>query len=594
MIKCIIIDTGVDRTHPLIDQTSLDGFSVLHNDNNELEISENYDDTYGHGTAIYHILQGLNKQVSYISIKIPSIENETVSEDILIDVLNYIYDNLNVDLINLSLGITVSERSSELYQICKKLDDNGTVIFSAYDNDGAMSYPAVFDCVIGVVGLDKCIKKNDYIYIEDTCINIAAKGNIQRLAWHNPRTVFMSGNSFACAHAARKALEFMIEGAQGRQQIIEKFKSTSSDIFYIVNKRQHANQDWVNSGRVALFPFNKEMHSLVRFCDSLQFEIAKIYDTKYSGIISSSTSAIMNDSSIRDYRIENIDDIDYDAFDSFIFGHFVEQEALLPRDFRKKLLDNLSFHKKRVFSFDDINEIGLSYDNVFCPKIAEDDVPPNRMGKLYRINRPVLGVFGTSSQQGKFTLQLIIRDLLHKAGYSVGQIGSEPHSELFGMDYSFPFGYNQSVYVRDDDVLLYLNSAIHSLCDENDIIIVGSQANTIPYDYGNLDRYMLRQHLFFVGTQPDAVVLVINPYDEQEYVEHTIQYIESFGFCKVIAITIFPMDFDDGWKRFTQKKCRLSSGKFNSIKQRFSIPVYLLGDENDMSDLFSCIIDYFS
>ena len=46
MIKCIIIDTGVDRTHPLIDQTSLDGFSVLHNDNNELEISENYDDTY--------------------------------------------------------------------------------------------------------------------------------------------------------------------------------------------------------------------------------------------------------------------------------------------------------------------------------------------------------------------------------------------------------------------------------------------------------------------------------------------------------------------------------------------------------------------
>ena len=108
----------------------------------------------------------------------------------------------------------------------------------------------------------------------------------------------------------------------------------------------------------------------------------------------------------------------------------------------------------------------------------------------------MLGVFGTSSQQGKFTLQLIIRDLLLKAGYSVGQIGSEPHSELFGMDYSFPFGYNQSIYVRDDDVILYLNSAIHSLCDENDIIIVGSQANTIPYDYGNLDRYMLRQHLF--------------------------------------------------------------------------------------------------
>lgn len=59
------------------------------------------------------------------------------------------------------------------------------------------------------------------------------------------------------------------------------------------------------------------------------------------------------------------------------------------------------------------------------------------------------------------------------------------------------------------------------------------------------------------GTQLDAVVLVINPYDEQEYVEHTIQYLESFGFCKVIAI-------------------------------------YLLGDEDDMSNLFTCIIYYFS
>lgn len=175
---------------------------------------------------------------------------------------------------------------------------------------------------------------------------------------------------------------------------------------------------------------------------------------------------------------------------------------------------------------------------------------------MYRNNKPIVAIGGTSSHQGKFTLQLIIRDLLLRAGYSVGQIGSEAHSELFGMDYSSPFGYNKSVYVRDD-VILYLNSAIHSLCDENDIMIIGSQANTIPYNCGNLDRYMLRQHLFFVGTQPDAVVLVISPYDEQEYAEHTIQYLESFGFCKVIAI-------------------------------------YLLGDEDDMSNLFTCIIDYFS
>ena len=64
------------------------------------------------------------------------------------------------------------------------------------------------------------------------------------------------------------------------------------------------------------------------------------------------------------------------------------------------------------------------------------------------------------------------------------------------MDYSSPFGYNKSVYVRDD-VILYLNSAIHSLCDENDIMIIGSQANTIPYNCGNLDN-MLYDNICFL------------------------------------------------------------------------------------------------
>ena len=140
-------------------------------------------------------------------------------------------------------------------------------------------------------------------------------------------------------------------------------------------------------------------------------------------------------------------------------------------------------------------------------------------------------------------------------------------------------------------MILYLNSAIHSLC--NNDIIIGSQANTIPYDCGNLDRYMFQQQLFFLGTQLDAVILMINPYDDQEYVEQTIRYLESFGFCKVIAIVVFPMDFDDGWKRFTQKKVPLSSEKFNRIKHGFSVPVFLLGNQGDMADLFSCIIDYF-
>ena len=62
-------------------------------------------------------------------------------------------------------------------------------------------------------------------------------------------------------------------------------------------------------------------------------------------------------------------------------------------------------------------------------------------GSERAVDVPVVGVFGTSSQQGKFTLQLALRQKLIEQGYNVGQLGTEHHSALFGMDFSFPMGY---------------------------------------------------------------------------------------------------------------------------------------------------------
>lgn len=595
MLNCVIIDSGVSYVHPLIDQNSLAGFSLVFNDDGTMNYENDFNDQYGHGTAIYHILQDLKRDVNFINIKIASIENESIDEKALVSALEFIEENCSADVINLSLGTTVCDYNSELYEICSRLDKKGTIIISAFDNDGAMSFPASFDCVIGVVSLEECRKKDDFIYVSDSCINIAAKGNIQRLAWSEPQFVFMDGNSFACAHVTKQTLKFLLNGITGRANVLQSFRSISIKEYELTTEKNIAKRDFSKWDRVAVFPFNKEMHSLIRYSNSLPFEITKVYDLKYTGHVLSTTETIMHDPNVKSLVIENIDDIDYSSFDAFIFGHFIELESLVGGELRKQLLDNLKKNKKEVFSFDDIRQLNFSHTNVYCPKVRLKDLPPNRMGKLYRINRPVLGVFGTSSSQGKFTLQLKLRELFLKNQYNVGQIGSEPHSELFGMDYAFPMGYNSSVYIDGSDVVLYLNYPIHSLCN-NDIIIVGSQANTIPYDFGNLDRYTFKQHSFFMGTMPDAVILLINPYDEQEYINHTIQYLESFGFCKVIAVVIFPMDIDEKWKRFIAKKQPLSIHKLNEIKQRFDekMPVYLLGDNEDEKKLFEHIVDYFS
>ena len=596
MLTCVIIDSGVSYSHPLIDSNLIRGFSLSFTQEGEICYSENFDDQYGHGTAIYNILQDLKNDVNIINIRLSAIENEIVDENALISTLEFIEREYNyVDVINLSLGTTICDRQQDLYNICKRFDNKGTVILSAFDNEEAMSFPAAFDCVIGVVSLEECVKINEFVFIDDSYINIGAKGGIQKLAWKEPSTVFMNGNSFACAHATKQTLQIMLSGILDRQGILQKFKTIAINRYKLnCVKREHKTL-FPSKGRLAIFPFNKEMHSLIRFANILPYEISKVYDLKYYGNVSVKTNVAMRDQNVPSIKIENIDDIDYDSFDCFVFGHFCETEKLMKSNIRKELLDNLSKHNKMVFSFDDIENIGLSYSNVYCPKVDPYDVIPNRLGKLFRIGKPVLGVFGTSSRQGKFTLQLKLRTLFKENGYDIGQIGTEPHSELFGMDYVFPMGYNSSVYINDYETVRHLNSLIYSLSNK-DLVIVGSQANTIPYDYGNLNRFTFKQHSFIMGTMPDAVVLVINPYDEYEYVVNTIAYLESFGFCKVIAIVVYPLDIDENWKRYTHKKRSITEERLETIKKRFidKFPVYLLGSAKDERKLFERIIDWYS
>lgn len=269
MLNCIIVDSGVSYNHPLIDQNHLSGFSLIISKDGTVDCKADFHDQYGHGTAIYHILQGLKDDVNFINIRISSIENEGIDEDALLAALTYVEEKCDADVINLSLGTTICNPNNKLYDICRKFDEKGTVILSAFDNDGSISFPAAFDCVIGVVSLDECKKNDDFVYIEDSCINIAGKGNIQRLAWTEPQTVFMDGNSFACAHATKQTLKFMLRGVSGRRNILDCFRSVALAEYNIEPKHPVIKKDFSKWKRAAIFPFNKEMHSIVRYSECL-------------------------------------------------------------------------------------------------------------------------------------------------------------------------------------------------------------------------------------------------------------------------------------------------------------------------------------
>jgi len=581
-LKIAILDSGVNVNH-----------SLFRNDKIEVINYSESNLTYGHGTAIYNIIRKVNSFSEIINFQITD-NDGTIDENILIDCLNMIYQKYNFDLINLSLGINLSERLTELEEICEKLYKKGTIIISAFDNTGSLSYPASFKNVIGVTSSEICEKVTDFVVFKDRIVNIGAKGSIQRVAWLDSNYIFMEGNSFACAHVTVQAANFLSQKKVGIKELINKFKEISQEAEFNNSCNRNKKKLFTIQNAV-IFPFNKEMHSLIRYDDLLNFNIIDVYDYKYSAHLNSTTDHIMKDN-VKSFKIKNIEKIDWETFDTIIIGHLPIGSIKL-EEIRNNVILNAIKKKKNIFSFDDI-EKKYRYKNLYCPKICKENLEPERYGKLYRILKPILGIYGTSSIQGKFSLQLGLRKKFLSNGYKVGQIGTEASSLLFGFDYDYPMGFNSSVYIHSHDCIRYLNNCINEISKNNcDIIITGSQGGILPFDIGNISYFPLRQQVFLQATQPDAVVLCINPFDDCDYINRSIKYIESSVDCKVIALCIFPIDIDNTSSLSYRKKA-LSNEKFleleNKLNKYYKLPIYKLGNENHLNSLFETIIEYFS
>ena len=571
------------------------GYNFRVKGDNEIIIENNFHDTYGHGTAVYSIIKKNNEECNYYIFKVID-QNDTIDEKIICTALEYIFNNLDIDIINMSLG-TVSLSDDRMYNICKRLYDKGVILVSAFDNEGAISYPAAFDCVIGVDGSDLCRKVDDFIFYEDKILNVAAKGGMQRVKWCEPDNIIVKGSSFACAHATNKIVNIYKNGIKSFEEILEYFKSIAIQIIAYEEKEEKVFEYKID--RAVIFPFNKEMHNFVRYPELLDFKVMEVYDTKYSSNVGRKTTDVMIDKSVKEYCIKNIDDIKWDLFDTLVIGH---TEKLLSYIGKENIVDSLIKEAinrgKNIYSFDRIDKAEYKNDNIYFPAVIDKYLPPLREGKLFYINKPVLGIFGTSSKQGKFTLQLELRKRLIDEGYQVGQLGTEPNALLFGLDCVYPVGYNRMVCLDEEEQIRYLNYKMDEIADGNDLIIVGSQSGTVPYEYKNTSYYTYEQVNFLMATNPDAVVLCINYYDEINYIRRSINVIEQLGECKVLGLVVFPMIPEQTWKGMYGKRRKIRGTEAEEIKTMIirstGKNAYILGDSNDMKELMNKIIGFFS
>lgn len=597
----IIIDSGLNTNHQKVLGAKYKGIHLYYAEQ-QGKIVEDFEieDKIGHGTAVFYTIWKENKNAKILIVKIFDDEVE-VSEKLLIDSLRYISQKYQGKIINLSCGINSCEMGNELKDICDFLEKNGSILVAAFANDGSISYPAAYSSVIGVDISLNCQHIYEYEYVDSEMINVRGCGITHRLPWINQEEKRVSGTSFACPYISsfiykKMKEEYMVNEPKSVKELLKEFAKK----IYKYEKNKEQKKPFIIKNAV-VFPFNKEIHSIVRFSHLLQFKLKEVYDSKYMGACGEKVSQVLGGNTIkRDYQIRDVDNLDWeDDFDTLILGHLEKLERIVGRKYREELLELSRKYNKKVFMFDNFRygEGDECLKNVYVPYVNKENLPRNRFGKLYKIGVPILCITGTSSKQGKFTLQLKLREYFQQNGYKVGQLGTEPSSQLFGMDEVYPMGYESTAYLDGMEEIMMVNYLLNNIQEKKpDIILIGSQSQTISYDSGNL-RYMpIHQNNLLYATDPDGFILVCNYFDEDEYLQRNIDYLKHFNTTNnIIAIGIYPFQEDLQWAYLsnTKRKVDIKEAKkrANEIQNKFGIETYILG-EQDKQMFEKCISFY--
>lgn len=593
--RVVIIDSGIDQI--FMENTNIKIASYY--DFSECTSCEFISDKIGHGTAVASIIYSINHECEFMILKI---YNETLEQDenVLIEALKYILqNNIENSIIHMSVGVNYF--SSDIEKLCNSIYNKGNILVSAFDNLGCISYPAAFDAVIGVEGSDYCIKRSDFIIYENEIVDIFAKGGFHRVIGINGASAIKQGNSMSAAYVTGY-LSTMYLFSYTKDEAIDKLKKISTyksqNVYnennYFDKKLVLTNRELKSITRAGVFPYNKETSVIIRNADLLDFKIEKIYTTKYNGNAGKIISCNENK-----YILENIEKIKNETIDTLIVGHLNKYELVIP-GIKRMVLKKCCENQINVFSLDsDLVSKNIEQFNkrnlfIRCPIIFDENI--GKKGKLYRIKTPILGIFGTSSNQGKFSLQLELKIFFEKNDYEIGFLATEPAAALFKADSTVSYGYNGIRNMNDYDFINLINNQLHNIdILDKDLIISGAQSRTIIQDANHLGHMAIKQIEFLLALQPDAVILCVNYNDPISYIKKTINVIESISNAKVVCLVLFPLGYKTGWKKQNEILEYIPDEILKNVKQNLeneiSIKTYILG--RDIEKIYSTIIDYF-
>lgn len=578
----IVLDTGIDLRH--IALSKYDNIDSMYFTKNGEDIVLDNTDLTGHGTAVTWLIKNKLPSAHVLSLRIFDIIQDEVicTEERLIKALEYIELNYKVKVINLSSCISQVRNMSELKKITRRLANKGVVIVSPHHNNHSLSYPASFEWVIGVAIDTKMVRGTKKVITNDGVVNIFDSLRQYQIPQKNNYFELKTGVSFSCSEVSVDAYLQIQKGAKNVFDVIENLKKVYT---YQPSRLSIPKSPQFVIKKAAIFPFNKEIRSMVRFSYDLPFEIVDIYDLKYSLNVGYTTKSILQDDSVPEFTIKNIDNIVWNSFDTLILG-CTKELSLIYKNYLilKNLIVSAIEHNKNIYSFENISDFfdikELNKNKLFYPEVNEDQLLPNRGGRFAKTAATVVGVYGTSSMQGKFTLQLELRREAKKMGCNLGHIATEPSTLLFGIDYVFPMGYNGTIYIREEEKILYCNDLIRKLSESNcELILVGSQRETIPKQFENIYNLCTNTYAFLQGTKPDYAVLMISINDDYDYIKRTINFLYALTKTETIALVVSPFGTKQNVKVKNDKNYdEINKELIKKMKSVFEIPIFTLGE----------------
>ncbi len=558
-----VIDSGIDISHQRMKQCKISGVSI--SKNGDFYYDNNFFDNLGHGTGIASIIHKMAPDAELVAIRV----FHTIlvcTEDIIIEAINWCCIN-NIDIINMSLGIFTKNPKKELYEVCKTAINKGIIIVAAGgDNPGSECYPAFFPEVFGVCS-GNIKDRYQFGKLINEPIEFIARGNMQRIASINGNFTFADGSSYACAYFSgivanqikleteklsvielkNKLLQLAtpdVKLLKPNNQEKELPLIIQKDLDSIGRKLLNNSSKYAWIGKLALFPASeKEIKAIINFREICEFSITKFLD--YPKTINIIDPGI----EVQDWMLS---DSELKEFDTLVVGYFYENPFQGNVNFGFELIKKAISANKNLYFFDatlkDIIQrqyISTDYTGyIYCPVVDWEMYEEIKSFRYQPMQTPVLSLIGTSSKQGKFTVQLKLKEILVKEGYNIAHISTEPQGELLGAVFSFPMGYNPTVQFPQGKwppFLRSLNKAIEYHI-RPDLILSGIQSWTIPTIITEESENTFRSLYYLIGLNPDAVICSINPNDPIKRIRQNVAALRLVSKAKVLLYAISPIE----------------------------------------------------